>query len=201
MNATNCRPAWFAVLCMVSVLVCVPEHAAAQAPPGPGDFSFAAWTGYAATRVDCENCAEGEQYGDTWELGLSPLWRINSKLLAGAELVLQPSNNVNDVRTSWLVGTLQFHPWAAHGFFIKGGYGLLWVRTTLEIDGVEQDGKFRGMVVNYGAGWQFRKDRRVSFAPFGAHYVATAGTVRVQELEAVNVVGNSWVAGVAVYFR
>jgi hypothetical protein len=203
MTTTDFRRRSLLSALLLCLLGFVPGQAAAQtaAPPGPGDFSFAVWTGYAATKVDCANCAEGATYGDTWQLGLSPMWRINNKMLAGVEVVLHPTQGENNARISWLLGTVQFHPWATKGFFLKGGYGLLWLRTDLQIDGENQHGKFRGMVVNYGAGWQFRQNRRVSFAPFGAHYVSTAGTVNVGEFEAVNVVGNSWVAGVSVVIR
>ncbi len=188
-----------AAACLV-IAVSSPADAQTPAPPGAGDFSMTVAASYAATKVDCENC-EAAAYADTYNLTLSPRWRINRKLLAGAELVVQPSGRSDEVRTSWLLGTVQFHPWADKGFFLKGGYGLLWVRTTLTIDGESNTGKFRGMVVNYGAGWHFRRDRRVSVAPFGAHYVQTVGSVTVDEFEAVNVVGNSWVAGVSVIFR
>jgi hypothetical protein len=196
------RPAILAAVTAVCLLCFGAGTARAQAPaqPGPGDFSFVVGASYAATKVDCENC-EDAAYADTYNITLSPRWQVNRKVLAGLELVVQPSGRSDEVRTSWLLGTVQFHPWAGSGFFLKGGYGLLWVRTTLVIDGEENTGKFRGMVVNYGAGWHFRRDRRVSLAPFAAHYVQTVGSVVVDEFEAVNVVGNSWVAGMSIIFR
>jgi hypothetical protein len=171
------------------------------ASPEPGRFSVAAWTGYTATRAGCETCETNDNYNDTWTIGAAPLWRLNRHMLVGIELVVQPSSTQGVARSLYVLGSVQFHPWAAKGFFLKGGYGLARVRTWLRESDASQEGKFVGMAVNYGAGWHCRQEGRVSCALFGAHYVSTFGTVKLQGFDAVNVISNAWVAGVSVYVR
>jgi hypothetical protein len=201
--STSTYPSRFVMLVLLLSLIAWAGKAEAQsaAPPGPGDFNVAVWGGYATAKVDCGNCEAGATYRDTWQAGVTPLWRVNNKVLAGVEFVYQPSSKANRSRSSSLLASVMFHPWATSGFYLKGGYGLTWVRTTFTVDGVDQKDKFNGMAVNYGIGWRFRQHNRVSLGLFGSHYITTAGTVHVQSFEAVNVIGNGWVGGVSVFLR
>jgi hypothetical protein len=203
MTTSNYPSRSVVLVLLLGLIACAVNAAEAQsaAPPGPGDFAVAVWGGYTTAKVDCANCEAGATYRDTWQAGVAPLWRVNNKVLAGVEFVYQPSSQKNRSRSSSLLASVMFHPWATSGFYIKGGYGLAWVRTTFTVDGVDQKDRFNGMAVNYGIGWRFRQHNRVSFGLFGSHYITTAGTVVVQSLEAVNVIGNGWVGGVSVFVR
>lgn len=176
------------------------QEADAASTLRPGKFSFNLWSGYMYAKADCENCEEAT-YRSTMASGLLPQWRVNDKMQVGVELVFNPLSRENVVRTSHLLASVQFHPWRTHGFFLKAGYGLTWVKTKVEIEGDDTEGKFRGMAVNYGAGWHFRRERRLSAAVFGAHYVSTLGNVKVGAREAVNVTANGWIAALSIVIQ
>ena len=186
-------------------LLMVVAPAAAQSPAKPerGDFALALGVGYAAAKADCSNCSpEGEYgsgavYSDVAAIAVAPVWRVNSKVVAGAELQIETSRN--DARAVYLMGIVRFHPWAGKGFFIRGGYGLLQVKAPLDLpDGTVNTAKYRGMALNYGAGWMFHQNRRFSWGPYGAHYVGTLGSAVIGSFQAQNIIGNTWLAGFAV---
>jgi hypothetical protein len=181
--------------------------AAAQTPaqPARGDFALGFGVGYAAAKADCSNCSpEGEYgsgavYSDVIAFAVAPVWRVNSKVVAGVELQLEASRK--DARAVYLLGTVRFHPWADKGFFIRGGYGLLQVKAPLDLpDGTVSTAKYRGMAVTYGAGWMFRQSRRLSWGPYGAHYVGTLGSAVIGSFQAQNIIGNTWFAGLGFVF-
>ena len=62
-------------------------------------------------------------------------------------------------------------------------------------------GTYRGIGLEYGVGWEFLRNRAVSLAPYGAHYVSTLSSVGVGAVERVNVIGNAWVAGLRVFIN
>ena len=179
------------------------------AAPERGRFVLGIGGGYAATKTDCSNCASGEEgapdedgatYEDVAFLSLSPMWRVSAKVLAGAEVLLEtPRDNA---RMLYVLGTLRYHPWASRGFFLGAGFGLVQVKSKVLLpDGTGGSGTYRGIGFDYGIGWEFLKSRAVSLAPYGSHYVSTLGSVKVGDVESVNVIGNVWMAGIRVFFN
>ena len=194
-------PAAAAVL-LAMLVGAAPASAQAPSQPARGDFALAFGLGYAAAKADCSNCSpEGEYgsgavYSDVAALAVAPVWRVNSKIVAGAELQFETSRK--DARSVYLLGIVRFHPWADKGFFVRGGYGLVQVKAPLNLpDGSVNTAKYRGMALTYGAGWMFRQDRRVAWGPYGAHYVGTLGSATIGSFQAQNIIGNTWFAGVA----
>ena len=128
------------------------------------------------------------------------MWRVSAKAVAGAEVQVETSRE--NARTLYVMGTVRFHPWAAQGFFLSAGFGLVQVKSQLLLpDGTGGTGTYRGVGFAYGVGWELLKDKQVSFAPYGSHYVSTLGSVTVGEFKGVNVIGNVWVAGIRVFFN
>jgi hypothetical protein len=192
------------------VSVAAAPAAAQQAVPGDrGRFILGLGVGYAATKSDCSNCSPGDEgtpggngatYDDVAFVSISPLWRVSAKVVAGAELQFETSRE--DARVLYVMGAVRYHPWASQGFFLRAGYGLVQVKANLLLpDGVEGQGTYRGVVLNYGVGWELLKGSRVSLAPFGAHYVSTLASVTVGEFQGVSVIGNVWVAGIQLFFN
>ncbi|MFO7692546.1 MAG: hypothetical protein R6V57_05630 [Vicinamibacterales bacterium] len=186
-----------------------PALAQQAVAPSHGGFIFALGGGYAATKSDCSNCGSNEAtassgrgatYDDVAFLSASPLWRVNARIAAGAEVQFETSRK--DARVLYVMGALRYRPWVSQGFFVRAGYGLVRVRANLTLpDGTGGKGTYQGVGLNYGIGWELFKDSRVSFAPFGAHYVSTLSKVTVGDFQSVNVIGNVWVAGVQVFFN
>ncbi len=70
-----------------------------------------------------------------------------------------------DFRDTHLIAIAQYRPFARHGFFIKGGYGMAAVKAAVPSDTGTVVARTWGMGVMYGAGWVFDVGRRVSLAP------------------------------------
>jgi len=208
---TRLRRALAALAIAVSVLpaAAAPTYAQQAAPAARGTFILGLGGGYAATKSDCSNCGSGEEgaggedgatYGDVAFLAIAPMWRVSAKAAAGVEVQAETSRD--NARTLYVMGTVRFHPWAARGFFLGAGFGLVQVKSTLLLpDGSDGTGTYRGIGFEYGVGWELLKDRPISFAPYGAHYVSTLGSVTVGDFTGVNVIGNVWVAGIRVFFN
>jgi hypothetical protein len=186
-----------------------PAAAQQAAPSDRGRFSLGIGGGYAATKSDCSNCGSGEDgapgedgatYDDVAFVSIAPMWRLNTKVLAGVEV--QAEGSRQNARVLYVMGTLRFHPWSSRGFFLCAGFGLVQVKSTLLLpDGSSGTGTYRGIGLDYGVGWELLKHRQVSFAPYGSHYVSTLGSVTVGEFKGVDVIGNVWVAGIRVFFN
>jgi len=195
-----------AVAVGLAILAAAPAAAQQAAQPKRGDFALALGVGYAAAKADCSNCSpEGEYgsgavYNDVAAVAIAPVWWVNSKIVAGVEL--QAESSRTQARAVYLLGIVRFHPWEHKGFFLRGGYGLLQVKAPLALpDGSVSTAKYRGMALTYGAGWMFRQNRRLSWGPYGAHYVGTLGSAVIGSFQAQNIIGNTWFAGVGVVFN
>lgn len=187
------------------VLTTAAAQAAAQdAPPSqPARGAvLGVGLGYAAFRTDCSNCARDDLYSTGGSLMVSGGVAVNDQVDAGGEIFwASTAFEGGDYRASFLLGTVQFRPWKARGFYLKGGLGLAFVRANITVDGQTTASKPKGLGVHYGAGWMFGRGRRVSFAPFGGHYVASLGDIPTSAGNAENPVSNVWFAGVTVFVR
>ena len=174
----------------------------AQAPQPPRGGVLGIGLGYAAFRTDCNNCVRDDLYSTGGSLMVSGGVAVNDQLDAGGEILwASTAFEGGDYRASFLLGSVQFRPWKARGFYLKGGLGLAFVRANITVNGQTTASKPKGLGVHYGAGWMFGRGRRVSFAPFGGHYVASLGDIPTSAGNAENPVSNVWFAGVTVFFR
>ena len=205
------RPALVALTAAVSLVSAAAGSASAQqaAAPDRGKFVLGIGGGYAAAKTDCSNCESGEEsssggdgatYNDVGFVSLSTMWRLNAKAVVGAEVQIETSRE--DSRVLYVLGSVRFHPWASRGFFIMAGFGMVQVKSALQLpDGSDGTGTYRGVGLDYGIGWELLKNRQISLAPYGSHYVSTLSSVTVGDFTGVNVIGNVWVAGVRVFFN
>ena len=158
--------------------------------------------GYAAFRTDCTNCERDDLYSTGGSLMVSGGVAVNDRVDAGGEILwASTAFDGGEYRASFLLGIVQFRPWKTRGFYLKGGLGLAFVRASITVDGQTTESKPKGLGVHYGAGWMFGRGRRVSFAPFGGHYVASLGDIPTAGGVAENPVSNVWFAGVTVFVR
>ena len=175
---------------------------APQDPPPSRGAWLAAGLGYGAFRTDCTNCERDDLYSSGGSLSLNGGVTVNEQMDAGAEIFwASTAFDAGTYRAAFLLGTAQFRPWRQHGFYLKGGLGLAFVRARISIGGETAESTPKGLGVHYGAGWMFGRDRRVSFAPFAGHYVASLGDLPTPSGTAENPVSNVWFAGVTVLFR
>jgi hypothetical protein len=200
------RPLARIVLLIAAAALLLPTASAeAQATAGqPQDSGWWAGigAGYLGTGARCTNCESDQPPRNDAAFLAQGGWRVNPRLLVGGEIFTTAlTTGEVDFRDTHLIAIAQFRPFARHGFFIKGGYGMAAVKASVPSDTGTVVARTWGMGVMYGAGWVFDLGRRASVAPMAGTYVTTVGDVVVGQATAENVVVNSWFAGVVVMFR
>jgi hypothetical protein len=200
------RPLARIVLLIVAAALLTPA-AGAEAQPAAGQPQDSGWwagvgSGYLGSGARCTNCESDSPPKNDVAFLVQGGWRVNPRLVVGGEL-FTTARLVDDVdfRDTHLIAIAQYRPFARHGFFIKGGYGIALVKASVPTDTGTVAARTWGMGVMYGAGWVFDVSRRVSLAPMAGTYVTTVGDVVVGQATAENVVVNSWFAGAVVMFR
>jgi hypothetical protein len=199
-------PASVRLLIQTAAILLVPALAWAQggeaAQPEASRWWAGGGGGYLASRTACTLCDSDPPHRDGAAVLFQGGVRVSERLLVGAEVFSTARTSAGtDARNTYLLGVAQYRPFASHGFFLKGGYGLALVKVAVPTEGGQVAARTWGMGLMYGAGWVFREGRRLSIAPVGATYVTTAGDVRTPEGTAENVVANGWFAGIVVMFH
>ena len=187
------------------VLTAAAAQASAQDAP-PATPSRGGWLGvglgYGAFRTDCNNCTRDDLYSSGGSLVVNGGVAVNARVDAGGEIFwASTAFDSGEYRAAFLLGIVQFRPWQTHGFYLKGGLGLAFLRSSITVGGETTTSAPKGLGVHYGAGWMFGRGRRVSFAPFGGHYVASLGDLPTAGGVAEDPVSNVWFAGVSVFIR
>jgi len=158
--------------------------------------------GYLAGRADCTNCESNPPFGNGSAVLFNGGLRVTQRLLVGGEIFSTGRTLEGmSLRDTYLLGIAQYRPFRSHGFFLKGGYGMGFIKDAYMLEGVEETARTSGIGLMYGVGWVFREDRRLSFAPLAAQYVTTVGDVRGAAGTAQNVVVNSWFVGAVLMVR
>lgn len=164
--------------------------------------------GGAATtlRGDCQDCEVDSGYLHAGALLANIGWRVNSRVDAGAELFWVPATSAagDDIRATFVMAAAQFRPWTSHGFFLRTGMGMAFVRNWVyDASGSGERPPFttKALGLAYGAGWAFRRTERVGFDIFGTQHVAALGDFQTSTGTVENVVGNFWSLGVAFVIR
>jgi hypothetical protein len=158
--------------------------------------------GYLAGRADCTNCETSPPFGNGSAFLFHGGLRVTERLLVGGE-IFSTARTLNgmSLRDTYVLGIAQYRPFRTHGFFLKGGYGMGFIKDAFTVEGVEETARTSGIGLMYGVGWVFREGSRLSFAPVAAQYVTTVGDVQAAAGTAQNVVVNSWFVGAVVMVR
>ena len=185
---------------MLIALVLAPCAVLAQGAPATQAKEIGWWVGggggYLAGRAACSNCETDPPYGDGGAFVVQGGVRVRDRLHIGGEIYSTDCTLPGgSFRNTHLLGVFQYRPFTSLGFFLKGGYGMAIVKGVIPGPSGDAIARTWGMGVMYGAGWEFRVARRVSFAPVGATYITTVGDVPAPKGTASNVVVNGWFAG------
>jgi hypothetical protein len=199
-------PAGIGLLILAATLLLWPGVVHAQ-DAGPVKPQGSRWWaggggGYLAGRADCTNCETDPPFGNGSAFLFHGGLRVTERLLVGGEIFStgRTLNGIN-LRDTYLLGIAQYRPFRTHGFFLKGGYGIGFIKDAFTVEGVEETARTSGIGLMYGVGWVFREGSRLSFAPVAAQYVTTVGDVEAAAGTAQNVVVNSWFVGAVVMVR
>jgi hypothetical protein len=131
-------------------------------------------------------------------------FRVNRQTDAGVEVSWVPATSAAgaDIRSTFVLAAAQFRPWNSHGFMIKGGMGMAFVRNFIfDGTGTLPPITSKALGLTYGAGWTFRRSGRIGLQVFGAQHMAALGDFQIGEVTAENVIGNFWSVGAAVVIR
>jgi len=155
---------------------------------------------------DCRNCPGEPVYRGAGSVLLNGGVRINAQMDAGVEVFWLPGTNEatgDRNRATLFMGVGQFRPWRGHGFFLKGGMGMGFVRNWVYDEETVSAPSYvaKGLAVTYGAGWAFRTERRVGLQIFASQHVVTIGDLTTSALVAENVIANTWTLGGSLVFR
>lgn len=190
----------------------MPAAASAQlvaATPNP--LSPRIWlvvgSGFSAARAGCFECDPAGVVTQSYPLLVDAGLRVTSRMDAGVELywVRLKVNAEDPIQTTFVLGLVQFKPWADRGLFLRAGMGL----------GIAGNGLYNpigpplappfttnALAINYGIGWEFAINRRWAMQVHALHHVAALGELTTQAGEHIrNVVGNYWTVGGAIVIR
>ena len=191
-------PAWCA-----AIFVCLtPVSASAQ--------DTRAWfvAGGTSTTMlaSCEECVEDPAtYRHTGSVLIDAGGSISPRTDLGAELLLVASatSGSDQIRVSFLMGSVQFRPWQSKGFFVKGGAGMAfvtnWILTTE--NGEDSGIRSKAFGLGLGSGWEWRVGRHFGAQVLGALHVAALGDLELSRGTVQNVMGNFWSVGAAIVVR
>ena len=130
--------------------------------------------------------------------------RLNPRVDAGIEVSWVPSTTPagEDVRSTFLLATGQFRPLASHGFFLRGGMGMAFIRNfAFDPNDVLPPITSKALGLTYGAGWAFQRSNRLGWELFATQHVAALGDFESAGVVNENVVANYWSLGAAIVIR
>jgi hypothetical protein len=152
-------------------------------------------------RGSCQTCEEATPYRHSASVLGSFGYRVNDRMDVGAELFWMPSDTGQGrVRTTHLDAVAQFRPWRSHGFFLKGGAGMAFVRNWIDAVGPNAINS-KALSVVIGGGWHFRPAARLGFEVFAAQHAAAIGDIKTADADVPDVMGNFWSIGAAIVIR
>ena len=130
-------------------------------------------------------------------------YRVNRQLDGGAEVSWVPTTDKagEDIRSTFILGTVQFRPLASRGLFLNGGMGMAFLRDFAFAGTDAPPVTSKALALTYGIGWTFRQSERLGFQIFGAQHMAAVGDFESGGITVENVVGNFWSVGAAIVIR
>jgi hypothetical protein len=152
---------------------------------------------------DCTNC-EIDTYlhsgGVMADIGVS----LNPRASLGAEVFWVPVTLTTGdrIKVTFLMAAADFRPWKTHGFFLKTGAGMAFLRNWLSaLDDQEPPVRSKAFALAIGAGWEWKVRGRAGVQVFGAQHATALGDMPTSERTIQNVMGNFWSVGAAIVLR
>ena len=106
------------------------------------------------------------------------------------------------IQVSFLMASAQFRPWQRHGFFLKAGSGMAFLRNWLnEVESSAPPSRSKAFALAIGAGWEWRTQNHLGLQVFGTQHAASLGDFPTSVRRIENVMANFWSVGAAVAIR
>ena len=155
--------------CAAVLMLLLPAIAAAAAASGdPGSSPTSrTWVavggGSATVRGDCQTCEDDFPYRNGGGILGNVGYRLNTRTDIGAEILWVPVDTAaGDIRATHFDAIVQFRPWSSHGFFLKGGAGMAFIRNWIDAVGPGAINS-KALSIVIGGGWAFRTTNRIGF--------------------------------------
>jgi hypothetical protein len=198
---------WVRALCLLALAPAMAFAQAAPQPPssqtagGASNVWFVAGGAFATLRGDCQTCEGDYPYRHGGSVLVDVGYRTNPRMDVGVELYWMPMDTAQgNIRTTHVDAVAQFRPWASHGFFLKGGAGMAFVRNwvdTLSTDSFDS----KALSVIIGGGWVFRPTARLGLQLFATQHALALGDLQASDGDIPDVIGNRWSVGAAIVIR
>jgi len=155
----------------------------------------------AVSHINCQLCGESFPHRRAASVLATVGYRVNRQMNVGGEVFWIPTNTpAGSVQTTHVDTVAQYRPWSGHGFFVKGGAGMAFVRNWIDVDGTSAvTSKALSLVI--GTGWEFRRAARVGYQLFATQHATALGDVQTTQGEVQNVLANFWTLGAAIVIR
>jgi hypothetical protein len=155
----------------------------------------------ATVRGDCQTCEEEYPYRHGPGILGNVGYRVNPRMDVGAEIFWVPLETASgSLNTTHIDAVAQFRPWRSHGFFLKGGAGMAFIRNWVDTLGPGSINS-KALSIVIGGGWAFRVEKRVGFELFASQHAGALGDLQTADSEVPDVMGNYWAIGGALVFR
>ena len=155
----------------------------------------------ATVRGDCQTCEEDYPYRHGPGILTNAGYRVNPRMNVGAEIFWVPVETASGtLNTTHLDAVAQFRPWRTHGFFMKGGAGMAFIRNWVDTLGPGSINS-KALSVVVGGGWIFRAEKRVALELFASQHAGALGDLKTADADVPDVMGNYWSIGAALVFR
>jgi hypothetical protein len=207
MKAWLRRLAWTAVLSAMAPAAASGQSAPQSLTTAPAEepplsrMWLVAGGAFAVQRGDCQTCEQDFDYrhagGVLGDIGYS----VTRRMDVGAELFWTSTETLSGhIRATQIDAVAQFRPWVSHGFFVKGGAGMAFVRNWVDATGPGAINS-KALSVVIGGGWAFRPGERVGLQIFATQHAGALGDLQTSEGDIPDVIGNFWSFGAALVFR
>ena len=188
---------------IISALSLLPSVAHAQQASDERRLWLAAGGTWTTMLGDCTNC-EVDNYlhsgGVLANVGVS----LNPRADLGAEVLWVPITLTtgDHIRVTFLMAAVDFRPWRTHGFVLKTGAGMAFLRNWLNaLDDQQPPIRSKAFALMLGAGWEWKLRGRAGVQVFGAQHASALGDLQTSQQTIENVMGNFWSVGAAFVLR
>jgi hypothetical protein len=162
---------------------------------------FTAGGTFATLRGDCQTCETDTPYRHSGGLVGNLGYRVNRRMDVGGEVFWMGIDTEDGrLRSTHMDAVAQFRPWGSHGFFLKGGAGMAFVRNWVDAQGAGAINS-KALSIVIGAGWAFRAEERVGLQLFGAQHATALGDFQTASGDVPDVMGNNWALGASIVIR
>jgi hypothetical protein len=185
---------------VVALMICaLPALAGAQ--NADSKLWIVAGGGSTTVRGDCQTCEEDYPYRHGGSVLGNIGYRVSPRVDVGGEILWAPVETASgQIRATHFDAVTQFRPWRSHGFFLKTGAGMAFVRNWIDTLGPDAINS-KALSVVIGGGWEFRAEQRVGFQVYASQHALALGDLQTAHAEVSDVMGNAWTIGGAIVFR